>query len=124
MSEHSLALLAVALLAIALIACEATLTSTVAPMAVPTSTNTVTSTSINTALLPYFFTVTQILGAGSATELWLDAGNGYVWPETAWYAANATKPGTIPERSWPILEGGRYLGGTLRREEFYADDGR
>lgn len=25
--------------------------------------------------------------------------------------------------SWPVLNGGRYLGGTLRREELY-DDGR
>ncbi len=26
--------------------------------------------------------------------------------------------------TWPVLDGGRYLGGTLRREEIYADDGR
>ena len=26
--------------------------------------------------------------------------------------------------SWPVLDGGRYLGGTLRREELYDDDGR
>ena len=26
--------------------------------------------------------------------------------------------------SWPVLEGGRYLGGALRREEFYSNDGR
>ena len=26
--------------------------------------------------------------------------------------------------SWPALEGGQYLGGALRREEFYGDDGR
>jgi len=26
--------------------------------------------------------------------------------------------------SWPTLDGGRYLGGTLRREEIYNDDGR
>ncbi len=26
--------------------------------------------------------------------------------------------------SWPVLNGGRYLGGTLRREEIYDDDGR
>lgn len=25
---------------------------------------------------------------------------------------------------WPVLDGGRYLGGTLRREELYDDDGR
>ena len=25
---------------------------------------------------------------------------------------------------WPALDGGRYLGGTLRREEIYDDDGR
>jgi hypothetical protein len=41
--------------------------------------------------------VARLLSAGSATELWLDAGNDYVWPETAWHAANATKPDTIPE---------------------------
>ena len=26
--------------------------------------------------------------------------------------------------SWPVLDGGRYLGETLRREEIYDDDGR
>jgi hypothetical protein len=26
--------------------------------------------------------------------------------------------------SWPVLDGGRYLGGTLHREEIYDDDGR
>jgi len=26
--------------------------------------------------------------------------------------------------TWPVLDGGRYLGGTLRREELYGDDGR
>jgi hypothetical protein len=25
---------------------------------------------------------------------------------------------------WPALDGGRYLGGTLRREEIYGSDGR
>jgi hypothetical protein len=25
---------------------------------------------------------------------------------------------------WPVLHGGRYLGGRLRREDIYADDGR
>ena len=25
---------------------------------------------------------------------------------------------------WPTLDGGRYLGGTLRREEIYNNDGR
>lgn len=25
---------------------------------------------------------------------------------------------------WPLLDGGRYLGGSLRREDFYDDDGR
>ena len=25
---------------------------------------------------------------------------------------------------WPTLDGGRYLGGTLRREEIYGNDGR
>jgi len=26
--------------------------------------------------------------------------------------------------TWPVLDGGQYLGGTLRREEIYGDDGR
>ena len=26
--------------------------------------------------------------------------------------------------SWPLLDGGRYLGGTLRRDELYNVDGR
>ena len=26
--------------------------------------------------------------------------------------------------TWPVLDGGQYLGGTLRREELYGDDGR
>ncbi len=26
--------------------------------------------------------------------------------------------------SWPVLNGGRYLGGALRRSEIYSDDGR
>ncbi len=26
--------------------------------------------------------------------------------------------------TWPVLHGGRYLGGKLRREEIYDDDGR
>jgi hypothetical protein len=26
--------------------------------------------------------------------------------------------------SWPVLDGGQYLGGTLRREELYDNDGR
>lgn len=26
--------------------------------------------------------------------------------------------------AWPTLNGGRYLGGTLRRAEIYGDDGR
>jgi len=30
----------------------------------------------------------------------------------------------ISPRSWPVLDGGRYLGGTLRREEIYDDNGR
>jgi len=25
---------------------------------------------------------------------------------------------------WPVLDGGQYLGGSLRREELYDDDGR
>lgn len=32
---------------------------------------------------------------------------------------------TLPSPlSWPVLDGGQYLGGTLRREELYDDDGR
>ena len=31
---------------------------------------------------------------------------------------------TIPAAQWPSLNGGRYLGGTLRRSEIYSDDGR
>ena len=38
------------------------------------------------------------------------------------------QPFKKPERpsplTWPTLNGGRYLGGTLRREEFYNNDGR
>jgi len=30
----------------------------------------------------------------------------------------------IPVAQWPILNGGRYLGGALRRSEMYSDDGR
>ena len=26
--------------------------------------------------------------------------------------------------AWPVLDGGQYLGGKLRREELYGDDGR
>jgi hypothetical protein len=26
--------------------------------------------------------------------------------------------------AWPVLDGGRYLGGTLRRQKLYDDDGR
>ena len=26
--------------------------------------------------------------------------------------------------TWPVLDGGQYWGGTLRREELYGDDGR
>jgi hypothetical protein len=26
--------------------------------------------------------------------------------------------------AWPVLDGGEYLGGKLRREELYDDDGR
>ena len=32
-----------------------------------------------------------------------------------------TRPSPL---DWPILDGGRYLGGTLRREEIYGDAGR
>ena len=36
------------------------------------------------------------------------------------------KEGRVPlsPLKWPALDGGRYLGGTLRREELYDDDGR
>ena len=30
----------------------------------------------------------------------------------------------ISPLTWPVLDGGRYLGGTLRREEIYDDNGR
>ena len=29
-----------------------------------------------------------------------------------------------PPSQWPVLDAGRYLGGALRREEMYDDDGR
>jgi hypothetical protein len=29
----------------------------------------------------------------------------------------------LPDQ-WPVLHGGQYLGGTLRREDIYDDDGR
>ena len=34
------------------------------------------------------------------------------------------KPRHPSPLTWPTLDGGRYLGGTLRREEIYSDDGR
>ena len=40
----------------------------------------------------------------------------YTTPEAERKAVLATE--------WPALDGGRYLGGTLRREDLYGDDGR
>lgn len=37
--------------------------------------------------------------------------------------ANA-QPTALSPLSWPVFKGGRYLGGALRREEFYDNDGR
>ena len=34
------------------------------------------------------------------------------------------KADLVSPLSWPVLDGGRYLGETLRREEIYDDDGR
>ena len=34
------------------------------------------------------------------------------------------KVNLVSPLSWPVLDGGRYLGETLRREEIYDDDGR
>ena len=34
------------------------------------------------------------------------------------------KPKRPSPSTWPVLNGGRYLGGTLSREEIYGDDGR
>lgn len=34
------------------------------------------------------------------------------------------KPIELSPMDWPSLNGGRYLGGTLRREEIYDDNGR
>jgi hypothetical protein len=42
------------------------------------------------------------------------------------YERKANEERVIPlsPLAWPTLDGGRYLGGSLRREEFYDDDGR
>ena len=34
------------------------------------------------------------------------------------------KRAAIPATEWPSLKGGKYLGGSLRREDIYGDDGR
>jgi len=34
------------------------------------------------------------------------------------------KPERLSPLTWPTLNGRRYLGGALRREEIYGDDGR
>jgi hypothetical protein len=34
------------------------------------------------------------------------------------------KPKSLSPLSWPALDGGKYLGGKLRREDIYDDDGR
>lgn len=31
---------------------------------------------------------------------------------------------TLSPLNWPALDGGQYMGGTLRREQLYDDDGR
>jgi hypothetical protein len=38
-------------------------------------------------------------------------------------AATETKQPPSP-LNWPVLDGGKYLGGSMRREEIYDDDGR
>ncbi len=38
--------------------------------------------------------------------------------------ASQDKGKAMSPLDWPVLDGGRYLGGTLRREETYDDDGR
>ena len=38
------------------------------------------------------------------------------------YAPSA--PRSKPVAEWPVLDGGGYLGGSLRREDLYGDDGR
>jgi PHD/YefM family antitoxin component YafN of YafNO toxin-antitoxin module len=38
------------------------------------------------------------------------------------YERGETAP--ISSLKWPTLDGGKYLGSTLRREEIYDDDGR
>jgi hypothetical protein len=42
------------------------------------------------------------------------------------YQRGRSEEGTAPSSpmAWPTLDGGRYLGGKLRREELYDDDGR
>jgi hypothetical protein len=42
------------------------------------------------------------------------------------YERKPTREGGAPlsPLTWPALDGGRYLGGTLRREEIYDDNGR
>lgn len=36
----------------------------------------------------------------------------------------STQGRVLSPLEWPVLDGGRYLGGSLRREEIYDDDGR
>jgi len=37
------------------------------------------------------------------------------------YPQEVDKASNYPLADWPVLNGGRYLGGTLRREEIYDD---
>ena len=40
------------------------------------------------------------------------------------YPKGGKTPELLPPLEWPALNGGKYLGGSLRREEIYDDDGR
>jgi hypothetical protein len=47
--------------------------------------------------------VIQPLGLESTTKRWLDAGSDYVGPESAWHAANVTKPDVVPENEPAVV---------------------
>ena len=40
------------------------------------------------------------------------------------YSKVSRQTGKVSEAEWPSLHGGRYRGGSLRREDLYDDDGR
>ncbi len=40
------------------------------------------------------------------------------------YKQRPGKKKPLSPDQWPVLNGGHYLGGSLRREELYDDDGR